>query len=749
MKKFRVINSYTIGFFTVAVIVFLYFLPIDFINQLELKTLDLRFETFQKTIPSQNIVIVTIDNKSEDQIGQFPWPRDAYAKVIDNLSKWGAKVIGIDVLFSEEEANALSEVLDKTDLESRVSEELIEGYREKFDNDKILTDSIKRAGNVVLGYYFFTDSDEQVKHLTEAEKQKAKKIISKAQISLVSSRVKGDEKFLLRRGYGIESSIESISRACKNYGFLNIFPDSDGVLRKVTLPMKYEHEKVWYGSFPLQILKNYFDENIHLGVSAEGISALTLGEKNIPIDTSGAILLDQSASLDSFPTYSFVDVMTGTVDNIENFKDKIILVGITDPGLMRDTWATPTDTVVPGIKIHAQTIYAILNNWFMSYSGTLISNVHPNTILKDEFVYYSDEVNLANLLAIILLGSILIFAIPKFPHASYGAYTAIFLLVGYSFTAFFLLKNMRIWINMFYPISSIALVYTTQALYRALTTERKAREIRGAFQTYVPPQVVEELIKNPDKLKLGGERKTVSILYSDVKGFTTISEKLSPEELVEFMNNYLTPMSDIVFKYEGTLDKYIGDAVLAFYGAPLPQEDHYLRVVFSALDMISALKELRKKLKEENKPSIDIGIGINTGEVSVGNMGSKTRLDYTIMGDNVNLTQRIEELTRIYKNNILLSEYTYQKIKENIVCREIDEVTVRGRTQGVKIYEPICRKEEITPETENIVKHFEAGLNLYKSAKPLEAEKEFQEVMKIIPEDGPSKYYLEKCSHVR
>ncbi len=744
MKRLRLINSYTIGFFTIAVIIFLYFIPIDFIAQLELKTLDLRFRTFQKTVPSQNIVIVTIDNKSEDKIGQFPWPRDTYAKVIDNLSRWGAKVIGIDVLFSEKENNPLLEVLDKTDLEERVSAGLIEEYQKQFDSDKLLADSIKRAGNVVLGYYFFTEGDEQVKHLTEAEKQKAEKIILKGMIPLVRSKVKDNEEFLVRRGYGIETSIESISRACKNYGFLNIFPDSDGVLRKVTLPMKYEYEKDWYGSFPLQILKNYFDENIQLEVSSEGISALTLGEKNIPIDTSGAMLLDQSASLDSFPTYSFVDVMDGTVDSPAKFKDKIVLIGITDPGLMRDTWATPTDTVVAGIKIHAQTIYTILNNWFMSYSRTLISNVHPNTILKDEFVYYSDEVNLANILTIILLGGILVLAIPKFAHASYGAYTAILLLVGYSLAAFLLLKNMRLWLNMVYPISSIALVYTTETLYRALTTERKAREIRGAFQTYVPPQIVDELIKNPEKLKLGGERKTVSILYSDVKGFTTISEKLSPEELVEFMNNYLTPMSDIVFKYEGTLDKYIGDAVLAFYGAPLLQEDHHLRVVLSALDMISALKKLRKKLKEQNKPSIDIGIGINTGEVSVGNMGSKTRLDYTIMGDNVNLTQRIEELTRIYKNNILLSEFTYREIKEQILCREIDEVTVRGRTQGVKIYEPICRMEEKTAETEEIVKHFETGLSLYRAKNFSEAEKEFEEVLKLAPEDGPSKYYLEK-----
>ena len=738
MKKLRIINSYTIGFFTIAVIVFLYFIPIDFINQLELKTLDLRFKTFQETIPSQNIVIVAIDNKSEDLIGQFPWPRDTYAKVIDNLNKWGAKVIGIDVLFSMVEENPLSEVLDKTDLEDRVSEDLIEGYRKKFDNDKILADSIKKAGNVVLGYYFWTEDDEQVKHLTEAEKQKAKKLILKGLIPLVSSAVKGDEKFLVRRGYGIETSIEQISRACKNYGFLNIFQDSDGVLRKVTFPMKYEHEKDWYGSFPLQILKNYFDENIQLVVSNEGISSLALGEKIIPVDASGAILIDYSVPFASFPTYSFVDVMNGTVVHPEKFKDKIVLIGITDPGLVRDTWPTPTETVVPGIKIHAQTIDTVLNNRFISYARTMMNG---------RFIYSSDGINISNLLIIILLGAILVFAIPKVPHASYGAYISLLLTAGYIFAAFYLFDSAKIRLNMFYPLSSIALVYTTQTLYRALTTERKARQIRGAFQTYVPPHIVDELIRNPEKLRLGGERKTVSILYSDVKGFTTISEKLSPEELVEFMNSYLTPMSDIVFKYEGTVDKYIGDAILAFYGAPLPQEDHPLRVVLSALDMISTLKkQLRDKWTKENKPLIDIGIGINTGEVSVGNMGSNMRFNYTIMGDNVNLTQRTEELTRIYKNNILISEFTYQKVKEQILCREIDEVTVRGRTQGVKIYEPLCRKEEITPETENIVKHFEAGLKLYKSAKPLEAEQEFTEVLKIAPEDGPSKYYLEKCS---
>ncbi|MDD5454510.1 MAG: CHASE2 domain-containing protein [Candidatus Ratteibacteria bacterium] len=742
MKKLRIINSYTIGFLTVAVIVFLYFLPIDFIEQLELKTLDLRFKTAQKEILPSDIVIVTIDNKSEDNIGQFPWPRDTYAKVIDNLSRWDAKVIGIDVLFSEKEENPLSEVLDRTDLEDKVSTGLIEEYQKKFDNDKILAGSIKKAGNVVLGYYFFTEGDEQVKHLTDNEKEKTTELIADAQVPLVISAVRGKERFLFRKGYGAETSIENISSGSKNYGFLNIFQDSDGVLRKAALIMKYEN--TWYGSFPLQILKNYLDESVRLVISEQGITSVSVGDKNIPVDTSGAILIDYSVPFKTFTTYSFVDVMNGTVDSPRDFKDKVVLIGITDPGLVRDTWTTPTDTVVPGIKIHAQAIYTILNNWFIFYSRTLVSNVHQRKMLNGSFIYYSDVVNLYNILAIIFLGAVLVIAIPKFQHASYGAYMSVLLVVGYGFAAFYLLKNMRLWLNIIYPISSIALVYTVETLYRALTTERKARQIRGAFQTYVPPQIVDELIKNPDKMKLGGERKNVSILYSDVKGFTTISEKLSPEELVELMNSYLTPMSDIVFEHEGTLDKYIGDAVLAFYGAPLPQEDHHLRAVISALDMVKMLRDLRIKWQKENKPLIDIGIGINSGEVSVGNMGSHMRFAYTVMGDNVNLTQRIEELTRIYRNNILMSEFTYQKIKEKILCREIDEVTVRGRTRALKIYEPICRMKEKTSQTENIVKYFETGLNLYRVKNFPEAEKEFKEVLKLAPEDGPSKYYLGK-----
>jgi len=737
MKKFSFINQYSIGIFSVILVLLLY-LPYlvdaenpltNFLKELESKTLDLRFKLASRKVPSQEIVIVTIDNKSEDRIGRWPWSRDKHAQVIENLSNLGAKVIGVDLVFAQKEKNLLLRALSSEEFRQKVPDDVLEEYQRKFDYDGLLANAIEKAGNVVLGFYFFTDEDEGKKameHLTKEEKEKVEKLVFNR--SQVVPREKKVKRNLLKIGYGLEASIEEISRACKNYGFLNIFLDTDGITRKVIFLMKQENEEVKCASFPIQIVKNYLGEaNIYYEASGYSITGLRIGDKSIPVDRNGAILNNYMVSTDSFPCYSFVDVMDGEV-NPSDFKDKIVLIGITDPGLLRDSWATSTHPALSGIFIHAQTIDTILHNRFISYAG---------------------RVDLLNLLAIIFFGGILTLAIPKLTRAVYGAYVALALFLVYSWIGHYFLKNMNVWLNLVFPLGCMALTYTTETLYRSMTTERKARQIRGAFQTYVPPQVVEELIKNPEKLKLGGERKVASIFFSDIKGFSTISEKLTPEELVELINSYLTPMTDIVFKHEGTLDKYIGDAIVAFFGAPLPQEDHPLRATLSALDMVKTLRQLRKKWKEENKPLIDVGMGINTGEVSVGNMGSEMRFDYTIMGDNVNIAQRLEQTTRIYKNNILITDSTYEQVKNQVLCREIDTVKVKGRTEPVKIYEPVAKKEEISAEQEELVTKFTYGLKSFNMRKWEEAKKTLEEILHRWPEDGPAQFYLEKCKKGR
>jgi adenylate cyclase len=233
--------------------------------------------------------------------------------------------------------------------------------------------------------------------------------------------------------------------------------------------------------------------------------------------------------------------------------------------------------------------------------------------------------------------------------------------VAYLLLDRFFFQNVHIWLNVIYPILTIVFVYIGITLFRYMSEEREKAKIRGAFSTYVTPAVVDLMLRNPDKLRLGGEKKELTVLFSDIRGFTTISESLAPDELVKLLNEYLTAMTDIVFKYQGSLDKYMGDALMAIFGAPIDQDDHQIRGCDTALDMTGALKSLQRRWEGERKPAINIGIGVNSGLMSVGNMGSSLRFDYTVMGDAVNLGSRLEGLNKEYHTTIIISEYTYEK----------------------------------------------------------------------------------------
>jgi len=267
---------------------------------------------------------------------------------------------------------------------------------------------------------------------------------------------------------------------------------------------------------------------------------------------------------------------------------------------------------------------------------------------------------------------------------------AIFLafFAGYLGIVYYLFVAKGIWFNLVYPASALFFGYTSQTAYRFFTEERRARDIRKMFSSYVAKRIVDELIRDPSKAKLGGDRKEITVLFSDIRGFTSFSEKLQPEEVVSLLNEYLGAMTEIVFEYEGTLDKFVGDAIVALWGAPIGQPDHAERACRCALAMIGRLKELQVKWAAEGKHVIDIGIGINTGDMVVGNIGAPgKKMDYTVIGDNVNLGARLESLTRQYNNHIIISEYTYSKVNNIIQVNELGSVTVKGKQQPVVIYD--------------------------------------------------------------
>jgi len=279
-----------------------------------------------------------------------------------------------------------------------------------------------------------------------------------------------------------------------------------------------------------------------------------------------------------------------------------------------------------------------------------------------------------------------------------------------------------------------------------MTEEKQRKQIRSAFQYYLSPQVVEEILKDPSKLKLGGEKKVLTVLFSDVRGFTSISEKLDPEILVSFLNEYLTPMTDLIFQHGGTLDKYMGDAIMAIFGAPLPQEDHPYKACSTAVKMLEELENLKRKWREQNLPEIDIGIGINTGPMSVGNMGSAQRFDYTVMGDAVNLASRLEGLNKLYGTRIIISEYTLrevQNLKKALFVRELDFVAVKGKKEPVKIYELLSLTEVL--EWKDLVEGFSTALQEYRLGNFERALALFQSLREIYPDDKPTQCFISRC----
>ncbi|MBF0239140.1 MAG: adenylate/guanylate cyclase domain-containing protein [SAR324 cluster bacterium] len=329
----------------------------------------------------------------------------------------------------------------------------------------------------------------------------------------------------------------------------------------------------------------------------------------------------------------------------------------------------------------------------------------------------------------------------------YGLGMFFFILISYTYFHQYCVNYWLNWPSYVYVAVDMVLVAAGVTQYMFFVSDKDKRFIKGAFQQYLSPSVIHTLMDNPKALSLGGEEKILTAMFSDVAGFSTISEKLTPNELVHLLNEYLTEMTDIIMKYDGTVDKFEGDAIIAFFGAPLPFEDHATRAALVTLEMESRVAELRPKWKEEWGVHIAQRIGLNTGRMVVGNMGSKNRFDYTVMGNSVNLAARLEGTNKVYKTTLMMSEMTYEKCRDTIVGRELDLIRVIGINQPVRIYEIICRVGDLTTQQEQGFKLFAEGLECYRQRQWEQGIAKFEEVLKILPQDGPSGVFIERCQN--
>lgn len=534
---------------------------------------------------------------------------------------------------------------------------------------------------------------------------------------------------------------EAISRlrfaASPEYaGFVNLTNDPDNCVRRQTLVVQDINSK-GHLAFGLAIVAKYYDILGKKKVSVKG-SNVIMGDKVVPINRYGEMLINFAGPSGNFHHISFYEAWKmadedGSIGYFrENFTNKIVLIGTTNI-LHQDFKPTP---------FFASNHYKELRS---TYGIEIWANV-INTMLQDKYI---TRVPGWQVSIIILFIGLFVSYVSLRLSLIKSLLALIAFGVAYIFLCIEMFIGFNIWVSMAAPFVTIPLTCAVIFTYRFTIENRQRSVIKSLFQHYLHPDVVNELLKDPDNVKLGGVKKELTVFFSDIQDFTSISEKMEPEELVKLMNVYLTNISDIIIKYEGTIDKYVGDAVMAFFGAPLDQKDHALRACYAAIETQEHMQILRKSFKVKGWPEISSRIGINTGMVVVGNMGGENRFNYTVIGDDVNLASRLEGVNKIYSTNIMIGENTYTRVKDSIVARELDVIRVKGKSRPVKVYELIDRKGETDDETLEFLKNFAAGLEAYRKQDWNKATEGFISAINIKHEDYPSQLYLSRCNEFK
>jgi adenylate cyclase len=722
----------------------------DFIFRMELSTLDTRYQFRGRMRTDPRIIIVDVDQESQEQLGRWPFPRIHFAHLLDALREDGARVVAFDMTFSKPDETVLPLQELSGDLAAQQKKgravssavlSTIENKEKQYNYDQQVAEAIQRFGNVVLGSYFLYTKADLAGVSSQSLDEYANQIAyfpfpqvrplpsAKGETDRVKAIQLYDDLSLVPRGAEANAAIftEAVA-AKKGVGFFNIFLDADSVVRHVPLAIPYGRDPDranwdFYASLEVQAVRLYLglsDEQVALTYGGSGIVGVEFGKQCfVRTDDISRLLVNYHGPARTYPYVSFANAALKKFPP-GTFKDKLVLVGASATGI-GDLRATPFGGIdFPGTEIHANVIDNILNQKFIVRRG---------------------------LQALTDVGFILLFGIPLGiwlavvqPRWMILGLAFLFPFAGIVYWAF--LHGW--WLNFIVPavfvlIPNVSLV----ALYRVLIEEQEKRKVRGAFQQYVSPEVIRRLLSDPERVK---PRKTkVSVLFSDIRGFTTISETLDAQTLADLLNSYLTEMTRIIFRHQGTLDKYIGDAVMAIWGAPFDEPDHAERCCLSAVSMLARLNELQTQWRAQGSPVLEIGVGINTGIASVGNMGSSLRYGYTALGDAVNLAARLEGLNKEYGTQILISEFTRRELRlDQFLFREIDFIRVKGKLQPVTIYEILGPRAK-EQSGEELVALFGAAREAYKHRDWRAARAAWAEILQRWPDDGPSRAFLARC----
>ena len=696
-----------------------------FITHIDAFIYDTKIRLTMPRTEDDRIVILDIDEKSLAEVGRWPWNRERMSTLVTKLfDTHGIVLLGFDVVFAEpDDSSGLKtlESLSRKELrDSGGYQSALKELRPRLDYDARFAETIKDKA-VILGYY-----------LSNSEGGASSGAIPEPVLppGTFGSR---NIPFISWGSYG--GNLPIFQQAAAGAGHFNPIVDQDGISRRI--PVIAEYKGAYYEALSLamtrallgfpEVTPGYAEEDFS-SKSYSGLEWLDLntprGTLRIPVDENAATLIPYRGPQGSFRYVSASDVLADRV-KVGELMGKIVLVGTTAPGLM-DLRATPVGSTYAGVEIHANLIAGFLD-------GTIKHK--PSYVLG------------ADVLLNVVIGAIMAFLLPLLSPIRASLVTAVVLAFAVSVNLFFW-ESAHLVLPLATSLLMIAVLYAMNMSWGYFVESRTKRQFTELFGQYVPPELVDEMAKNPENYSMHGRKADLTVLFSDVRGFTTISEGLQPDQLATLMNLYLGAMTKVIRGHRGTLDKYIGDAIMAFWGAPVEDVQHARNAVVTALDMQGALTELNKELLEKGWPELKIGVGINTGTMTVGDMGSPVRKAYTVMGDAVNLGSRLEGITKQYGVGIIAGEGTRELVKKEFVFRELDLVKVKGKDKPVGIFEPIGAEGSVPQETLDEIKLWNQALRAYRAQDWDQAELALINLNRMAPHKLYD-VYLERIAHYR
>jgi adenylate cyclase len=666
-----------------------------FFQSLERKAYDAMLRYRGERDHTKNVVIVKIDEYTMKEL-DYPIPRDKYGTLLAILAQSGAVAIGVDEIFPTVKQDSIS---------------LAQNAQFLFFHNY--------ASNVYHAIGPFVPSDENG--------GEPKAIDKEAYATLHQHAVPTHGKIFPfpRATYVDERPFDSLAHLAAGVGHILLHPDpADGVIRSV--PFFVEFAGDYYPTFGAALafaaaqidLQTVYVEGTETGLLVHA------GQLEIPLAPNGNLLVDYAGSNDIFKQISFQEILDAFVKQdravLSMFKDAIVIIGPTARSI-GDHNATPLAEISPNCFVHA--------------------NVYDQIMMGK----YITPVPVPAQMALVAILALIVSIAAVLMKLRWSVPIGVLLTAGYLWLVFTAFENTGETYALVQPLVALFFCYASAMSYTAATEGRQKAQIKGMFERYVDKAVVRQIMENPSLVKLGGEEREITTMFADIEGFTGMAEKMGPQNTVGMLNSYLTEMSNVIIEEYGTIDKYIGDSIMAFWGAPLDDSDHAFNACRAALNMQRKLLALHTKWIHYGRPVVNQRIGINTGKAVVGNMGAEARLNYTAVGDAVNLASRLEGVNKEYGTRLLMSEHTYRRVHDKILSREMDLVVVVGKTEPIRIYELIALADEVqTDATKRFLEYYHNGLDAYKKRAWKSAIDQFQQALTIRKDDIVSNLYIQR-----